>query len=257
VGLFIGGRTSFKSVLCPSSGRLKTVRGNIADYVALTHLHTYVVCCVGQTCRRSQLICSLVQRKKPFRCALVGVRARFRLALLDSNNYVLFYAEQADSGVLSEWWHPLFAHQSFDEEVIKGFRDLSIEITFSDPTLGASIRVDYAEKAPDASLDDLLERVGRGVPSDWLKPGPEFGARIRSLHLPSSITSSPVVGCYTVGDDVYDVLHWRLDAEDAQAYHRRLECLAWWLIDGTCRWCVKDCEHATGYSCPRCSGLRD
>ena len=134
----------------------------------------------------------------------------------------------------SAWSPPLFTHQSYEGEVIKGFSDLSIQITFSDPGLAAHVSLSYSATQPGCDpVPATLDSLALGLPCDWTRDGEVFTKSLVTTGLPSAVLGAPTVHSYTVAGCQYEVRVWKLDGSDAlQEYHRRLECLAWWMIDG-------------------------
>ena len=171
-------------------------------------------------------------------------------------------------------FHPLFVHQSFGEdERISGIAGLAVHVTLSDPTLhvlvacthqpagststapplplplrsspaadpAATTSSSSSAPAANSSVESdpvaaLAAGLDKGFPGGWTEDAASFHATLDSAALPECVCSDgTVVARYTVGDACFVVKRWTLAAEDARAYHRRLESLAWWLIDGTTR----------------------
>ena len=67
----------------------------------------------------------------------------------------------ANDSKQEQYFGPTFTHQVFDEKgQIKGYENLSIDITLSPKFLVPLVRVTYTEKAPaSASVDDIEEKL--------------------------------------------------------------------------------------------------
>ncbi len=166
-------------------------------------------------------------------------------------------------------FHPLFAHQSFgNDEVICGFKDLRIVVTLSDPCMHAHVDVSHggqwdgggasgteaaaagAGAASVTGVDDVEALLAKGLPAGWTKDRAVFADVVRSARLPDAVRGGATVLHYTrsgSGSDgtpaasdaaaepaqrTFVVKNWKLQDADSAVYHRRLETLAWWLIDG-------------------------
>lgn len=151
------------------------------------------------------------------------------------------------SGECSSTFHPLFTHQSFgDAEAIEGIADLTVLVTLSNPGLAALVTTSYASVDSEDRLTSLYDKLALGLPHDWTREPAEF--RRLSHSLSHAVPAGARLAAYSTPDGAkFEVRMWKLDTEGARAYHRRLECLAWWLIDGACAlWhCVAVCAPVT------------
>jgi hypothetical protein len=135
----------------------------------------------------------------------------------------------------AQWWPPLFVHQSFGEdERIAGFTSLEIRVVFHNPMLYAHVCL-CGSPASAELTSHVLDRLALGLPADWSQSAEAFAAAVAATPaLPIEITSAPTIMSYPspAGSGSCVVRAWSLSSPAARAYHRRLECLSWWLIDG-------------------------
>lgn len=83
----------------------------------------------------------------------------------------------------------------------------------------------------------LRTQLALGLPEDATEDATAYAAAVATATLPPCVFADPPVATYTLPGDPegeYSVYVWGLGGEGAGAFHRRLECLAWWLIDGMC-----------------------
>lgn len=142
-------------------------------------------------------------------------------------------------------FHPLFVHQSFGEqERLSGFSSVTVHVTLADPSMHALVQVSHPEAVQE--VQEGVARLHRGLDcgfgGGWTQDPVVFARDAAAWTLPPCVASAASdVGRYKDATGSTCVIkRWSLLDEEARAYHRRLEALAWWLIDAASPIDVKD-----------------
>jgi GNAT superfamily N-acetyltransferase len=160
---------------------------------------------------------------------------------------------------------PLFVHQGFPGEVVFGYKDARISVSYTDPDLrmavvgsASAVKTDAAVPAPDMSgrlirvAPDALPsclRAASAIPESFpneallTRLGPAAASAPLSAHnfVPAAAAASNApafapygerVDAYTVGDRRFVLHKWPIASSPAtRAYHERMATLASWLIE--------------------------
>ena len=150
----------------------------------------------------------------------------------DANGAVLLQPVSVpDARALPGAFHPTFTHQGFGEaQTVQGYRKLAVTLSFADPTMHAMLRVTYAARA-DEGATDVEVCVKDGLPPGCTTDAAAFSETVRSSRMPPGVLDGAPVATYTRNGTAFEVRSWVLDTPAKQAYHRRLQKLAWWLVD--------------------------
>ncbi|MES1919839.1 histone acetyltransferase 1 [Bonamia ostreae] len=72
-------------------------------------------------------------------------------------------------------FHPKFTHQLFDKEIIKGFKNLRVNIYFSQASLATFFQITYEDKLDDSfSADELEKKITKNIVGGFYKDKAEF-----------------------------------------------------------------------------------
>ncbi|ETV97841.1 hypothetical protein H310_09180 [Aphanomyces invadans] len=126
-------------------------------------------------------------------------------------------------------FHPAFTYHAFGkEEIIRGYRGLSIMLRFNARTFDCLVEVNFDER--DEGADDIIALMANSLPKGFTQDKDVF---LRGL---ADVTSKPfgsLVNAYTKDDKEF-ATHYAVLYEDdaAAAYFDRMQKLSLWFIEG-------------------------
>eukprot|EP01138_Halocafeteria_seosinensis_P012619 gb/GECG01012893.1/.p1 GENE.gb/GECG01012893.1/~~gb/GECG01012893.1/.p1 ORF type:complete len:554 (+),score=87.56 gb/GECG01012893.1/:1-1662(+) len=153
---------------------------------------------------------------------------------------------------------PLFWHQMFHDTIV-GFQGLKINVVYEHPNMFAKVLVSYKNKLSDDACDDILGSLAKAVPADThvlfyrvCSEANEGEAeltvnKVYECVLNQESDTDGIISAmrnHGVQMSVHgkeEIRRWQISqSPEWMSYHRRLETIAMWMIDGASKIDVSD-----------------
>lgn len=148
---------------------------------------------------------------------------------VNSTEVTSLYLQNSDTGGEHEF-APSFTYPIFgEEELIYGYRGLSIEIKFDSKSLLPLLKVNYTEKRPEIDSDMVLKEMQKWVPAntsvtedDWEKQRAEEAS---SFQIPGEVVDT------IKGNDGGDYYVYKTNMKDAKVLLERFQLFVIYFIE--------------------------